>query len=1146
MTVLTRIGARLAHLKGTHLRQHALALVLAIALAGAGLVWAPDAYAAGGSPPSSVQDQAAKIPASTRDEIDLNGVWSFTPHDGSVHPGVKTTIRVPDAWDAAPGFFDTTRATYERTVAVPAAWSGRDVFLEIYEANWHVDLVVNGTSFPRRSEGVGVPTNIDVTSAVRFGEDNTIQVTMAQAGLAYAGVRPAGTFRWGQNLGLTGDVFLRSYPRVRVADAFVQTSVRDQRITVEYQIENHAGGTPNLTIEASVLELSGERVLDLAGQTVAAGSSPVAVTLQQPWANPTLWTPADPHLYYLETTLKEGDSVVDSHKVRFGFREVWTEGTRIILNGVPVVLLGDSNDLFQHAFMNYYYQLWYDEATTRQTVAQLKRSRNAIRIHQAPAVRPHVLDVFDEEGILVISESAAYGGSYDQAGQPSLTTYVENTLAWIPNWVRRERNHPSIVIWSAENELGPGWLGLDESELQRLGDRIRELDPTRPIIFEGDHSCCGSDFHSLHYNQDGPGGDWPTDNDVYQYATLWWDGSRPNSQDEYAFVGWNGNGIFNATGGSSYTNLTSMQGTRLRGGLLTRGYRYQGWAMLAPHTYIWQWADLYQPEGRVEDAFVERSFMPVAAFDVEYDRLGENPSPPRIAASGAYFEGDYGGGDAQPLLISPGSAAFTRSIALYNQETQGSGTVTLIVEARADGASAPFFVYNQGHSVPLGTRKDVAVTIQNLPKGSHWIQFELKVVKDGVERFAGETRDFWLDGADSQAPPAPTGLRADVGGGAMGALDRNMVHLTWDMPDPRGDLAGWVIYRGTSPQPTAVEDEVKLWAEREKFDHHNEYFDIVPAAGTYYYRLSAKDLKGNVSGFSNEIRIVVQDSQSPLRDPGFEMESRLYKDANNQYYPDRTWGERWTLPAIVGGSEVAPHGGRFAGLINGDGAHAENAFVDDFRFQQQVRANDGQAYHLGGYVKVKRVWRVNPSWGGIWLSANTYPGWGGEDLGDATIEPGEMAPLQASGEWTYVYTTITARSQMYVHAWQIGGQLVDAYVDDVVLVPLDRIPPAALATADSQVVETGQAVGLDASQSFAFDTNGAAQSPGSGLSYLWDLGNGQTATTAAVQAVYLAPGEHVARVTVTDQKGLSATAQVFISVRGSGIQSYLPIISKGP
>jgi PKD repeat protein len=104
-------------------------------------------------------------------------------------------------------------------------------------------------------------------------------------------------------------------------------------------------------------------------------------------------------------------------------------------------------------------------------------------------------------------------------------------------------------------------------------------------------------------------------------------------------------------------------------------------------------------------------------------------------------------------------------------------------------------------------------------------------------------------------------------------------------------------------------------------------------------------------------------------------------------------------------------------------------------------------------------------------------------------------------------------------------------VDDIVVVPLNKVPPAALASRPgSGAVRAGAAVALSAAASFAFDANGAPLAPGAGLTYAWDLGNGQAATGPTTQAVYTEPGEYVARVTVTDQKGLSSTAQVFVRV----------------
>ncbi|MBL8057442.1 MAG: PKD domain-containing protein, partial [Anaerolineales bacterium] len=283
-------------------------------------------------------------------------------------------------------------------------------------------------------------------------------------------------------------------------------------------------------------------------------------------------------------------------------------------------------------------------------------------------------------------------------------------------------------------------------------------------------------------------------------------------------------------------------------------------------------------------------------------------------------------------------------------------------------------------------------------------------------------------------------------------------------------------------------------------------------------------------------------------DPGFELESRLSKDLNNQYAASRPWGAAWPLPAIHGGSRAAPHGGRYAGLINGDGAQAPNAFVDKFTFKQRA-PRVAKAFHVGAYFRIDRVWRARTGTG-VWPE----PGLrlavvGGDGSGyfynpfqDVLIDLPTLAQWAGDGQWHYVYFTMNTPPADNDGQFEIvvrDGEgdadwrepLVDAYVDDLVFAPVDKVPPAALARrVGSGEVRAGDAVSLSAAGSFGFNAGGAALSPGSGLSYAWDLGNGQTASGPAVNTVYGAPGEYVARVTVTDQKGLASTAQVFITV----------------
>ncbi len=117
----------------------------------------------------------------------------------------------------------------------------------------------------------------------------------------------------------------------------------------------------------------------------------------------------------------------------------------------------------------------------RKTIDILKGlNTRAVRLHKQPPPQ-FVLDMADETGLCLIAESAIDGPT-GGATPFKVAEYVVNSVnVWVPTWVKGNRNHPSILIWSAMNEMH----ALDKENAQKISKVVRDLDPTRPIIYEG-------------------------------------------------------------------------------------------------------------------------------------------------------------------------------------------------------------------------------------------------------------------------------------------------------------------------------------------------------------------------------------------------------------------------------------------------------------------------------------------------------------------------------------------------------------------------------------------------------------------------------------------------------------------------------------
>ncbi|MFQ9797900.1 MAG: glycoside hydrolase family 2 TIM barrel-domain containing protein [Clostridia bacterium] len=161
-----------------------------------------------------------------------------------------------------------------------------------------------------------------------------------------------------------------------------------------------------------------------------------------------MWDIENPHLYYMDVHLTENGAVLDSVRQRFGFREFWADGQNFMLNGTRINLRGDS---------------WHFQGAVQQTKDYAlnwcrtckEYGVNSIRYHANP-YPSYYLDAADEMGILIVDETAIYGsGKSMDAANPE---FLDNCRRHIRNFVQRDKNHPSVVIWSLRerNALG-GW-----------------------------------------------------------------------------------------------------------------------------------------------------------------------------------------------------------------------------------------------------------------------------------------------------------------------------------------------------------------------------------------------------------------------------------------------------------------------------------------------------------------------------------------------------------------------------------------------------------------------------------------------------------------------------------------------------------------
>jgi beta-galactosidase len=217
----------------------------------------------------------------------------------------------------------------------------------------------------------------------------------------------------------------------------------------------------------------------------SVGTDPQILHLTTPDLKPQLWSPHKPHLYVLEITLTSGSTVLDRHKTTFGFRTFGVDGGRLMLNGRPFWLRGANH--FPNA-------LRPNDAELAKHFMQLAKDGNVVatRSHTVPYTTAW-LDAADEAGMAV-----SYEGTWpwlmlegDLPSKELLSVWKSEFISLI----RKHRNHPSLILWTVNNEMKFEVLGRKDPNLLRekwevLSDMVRSIrkaDPTRPVVCDSSY-----------------------------------------------------------------------------------------------------------------------------------------------------------------------------------------------------------------------------------------------------------------------------------------------------------------------------------------------------------------------------------------------------------------------------------------------------------------------------------------------------------------------------------------------------------------------------------------------------------------------------------------------------------------------------------
>lgn len=423
--------------------------------------------------------------------LSLDGVWRFrlsptaaeAPQDFA-EPGFDdsgwTDLPVPSHWQlhghGAPAYTNTVypfpvdpphvptenpTGSYRRTVRVPAEWTGMRVVLRFDGVDSCFAAWVNGQPVGT-AQGSRLPTELEVTSTLRPGEDNVVAVRVHQWS--------AGSYLEDQDTwwlsGIFRDVTLLARPDRGIEDVFVHAS---------YDSTTGAG---DLRVDVSGSQA--RVLLPELGVDVAAGEQ---VRIEDVKA----WSAERPRLYDLQVV--SADERVD---LRVGFRTVLVADGLLTVNGRRVLFRGVN----RHEFHPDRGRSLTEQDMLDDVLLMKRHNLNAVRTSHYPP-HPRFLDLCDEHGLYVVDECDLETHGFlhvDWRGNPT------DDAAWAPalvdrmrRMVERDKNHPSIVMWSLGNE---SWTGQNLAAMYRYA---KDRDPSRPIHYEHTPDGRWSDVYSRMY-----------------------------------------------------------------------------------------------------------------------------------------------------------------------------------------------------------------------------------------------------------------------------------------------------------------------------------------------------------------------------------------------------------------------------------------------------------------------------------------------------------------------------------------------------------------------------------------------------------------------------------------------------------------------
>ncbi|TWU22703.1 glycoside hydrolase family 2 TIM barrel-domain containing protein [Bythopirellula polymerisocia] len=364
--------------------------------------------------------------------------------------------------------------SYRREFQVPADWKNRHVYLQFNGVDSAFYVWVNGQKVGY-SEDSRTTATFDITQYLQDG-DNTLAVEVYR----YSDASYLEDQDFWRLSGIFRDVFLWSTSDTTIRDYFVHTDLDDRyknaTLSIDLELDNHSQEVRTCQVRAELLDNEGRVVFEkLSAPVEVPADGSVTAKIEKEIFDPSKWSAEQPNLYRLVLTLLDDGQSQEVQTCRVGFREVELRDGLLHVNGQPIYLKGVN----RHEHDPRTGHTISEESMIRDLKLMKQFNVNAVRTCHYPD-DPEWYELCDEYGMYLVDETniESHGMGYGPESLAKDPSWGPPHLARAQAVLERDKNHPSVIIWSLGNEAGNG------VNFKQNYDWMKSRDPSRPVQYE--------------------------------------------------------------------------------------------------------------------------------------------------------------------------------------------------------------------------------------------------------------------------------------------------------------------------------------------------------------------------------------------------------------------------------------------------------------------------------------------------------------------------------------------------------------------------------------------------------------------------------------------------------------------------------------